>query len=116
MLDPVHILGHHLKRISPAVCKMPRIKQQAYIFRIRVLHHALHLIRVLYHGSHMMMEGKGNPVLLLRNLAKTVHAVAEGLPLFVVHHIFMPEDRRILLSLHTVALLRSADDLRSHGL
>ncbi len=114
MLDPVHIFGNHLKRIRPAVCKVSGIKQQAYILWICIRHHALYLVRVLYNRSHMMMESKCDSVFIFGDLAKTVHTLAECLPLIIIHHILVSEDRCVLLPLYAVALFGSADHLSSH--
>ena len=115
MFDSVYIFLYNFQRIFSTVCKMACIKKKAYIFRICILHHTVNFLKALYDSSHMMMEGKCNTILFLCNLTKLVHACAKCIPLFIIHYIFMAEDRSIQLSLNAVALLGSTDHLRSHS-
>ena len=115
MFDSVNILLNNLKRILSTVCKVTGIKKKTYIFRICILHHTVNLSKALYNSTHMMMESKSNTILLFCDLTKLVHTCAEGIPLFVIHLIFMSENRSIHLALNTVALLRCADHFRTHS-
>ena len=115
MFDPVNIFLYNLKRILSTVCKVTGIKKKTYIFRICILHHTVNLSKALYNSTHMMMESKGNAILLFGDLTKFVHTCAESIPLLVIHLIFMAEDRSIQLTLNTVALLRSANNLSPHS-
>ncbi len=116
MLDPVCIFFHHFQRIYSAVREMSRVKQKAYIFRVGILHHAVHFRLVLHHRPHVVMEGQRDAVFLLRDLSEPVHSAAESLPFFIVHYVFMAEYRRICHALYAVALLGSSDHLCPHGL
>src|SRR5699024_10269770 len=115
MFDPVCILFHHFQRVCTAVRKVAGIIEKAYILRICAFHKPFYLIWILDNCAHMMMESKGDAIFFFSDFSQSVQTVTEGFPLLIIHNIFLSENRRVLLALDAVALLRGTDNLGAHS-
>ena len=111
MFDAGNVFLNNRHRVFARICEVAGVKEQGDILGIRPVHQALGLGFALDNRAHVMMESEADAVLFLCDLTEPVKAFAQGLPLVVIHHVFVSEDRCVHLSLYAVALFREADDL-----
>ena len=113
---PVHILLQHGQGILAGEGEVAGVIAQEHIPGIGVGHHAVRLLAGLDHGAHVVVEAQLEaPV--GGDLAQLVEAVAEAVPLGVVHHVLVAagEDGHIHLALDGPALLADVDAVGAHG-
>ena len=113
---PAHILLQHGQGILAGEGEVTGVIAQEHIPGIGVAHHAVRLLAGLDHGAHVVVEAQLEaPV--RGDLAQLVQAVAEAVPLGVIHHVLVAagEDGHVHLALDGVALLADVDAVGAHG-
>ena len=116
MAHPVHVLLQHSQGVLAGEGEVAGVIAQEHIPGIGVGHHAVRLLAGLDHGAHVVVEAQLEaPV--RSDLAQLVQAVAQELPLGVVHHMLVAagEHGYVHLALDGVALLADVDAVGAHS-
>ena len=113
---PVHVLFQHGQGVLPGEGEVTRVVAEEHVPGVGVGHHPVGLRGGLDHGAHVVMEAELEATLHGR-LAQGVQALAEALPLPIVHDVLVVagQDGGVHLALDGVALLGHVDAVRAYG-